>query len=127
MIWDGDRTFIKRRRSRRAHLPGGQDNQWEITKGPFACQQLAGDRPFGDLPLIILTAGQMSAPGSTPFDERTIPVPDQQIALQRSLAGQSSLGEQRVIARSGHSVHLDAPEEVIRAVQDLVQRIRKTN
>ncbi len=92
-----------------------------------ASKLLAGDRPFGDLPLIVLTASQMSAPGSTPFDERTITVPDQQIALQRSLAGQSSLGEQRVIAQSGHSVHLDAPDEVIRAVQDLVQRIRKTN
>jgi pimeloyl-ACP methyl ester carboxylesterase len=92
-----------------------------------ASQLLAGDRPFGDLPLIVLTAGQMSAPGSTPFNEHTIPVPDQQIALQLEMTNQSSRGEQRVVAQSGHSVHLDAPEEVIHAVHDLVQRIRKTN
>jgi hypothetical protein len=80
----------------------------------------AGNQPFGDLPLIVLTAGQTTAPGSTPFNEQTVPVSDQQITFQAELARFSSRGEQRVIPWSGHSVHLDAPAEITRAVRDLV-------
>lgn len=86
---------------------------------------LIGDHPFGDLPLIVLTAGQTSAPGSTPFNEQYVAVPDSQIQSQLELAGQSSRGEQRVIAESGHSVHLDAPGEIIRAIRDMLEMIRK--
>ena len=84
-------------------------------------QFLTGQQPLGDLPLIVLTAGQTAAPGSTPFDETYIPVPAEQLQRQAELAGQSSRGEQRVIAESTHSVHLDAPEAVMRAVQDMIQ------
>lgn len=86
---------------------------------------LIGDHPFGDLPLMVLTAGQTSAPGSTPFNEQYVPVPDSQIQSQLELAGQSSRGEQRVIAQSSHSVHLDAPEEIIKAILDMLDIIRK--
>ena len=89
-----------------------------------ADQLMQGDPPLGDLPLIVLTAGLMPAPGSTPFNETDLPVPEQQTRLQLELAGLSSQGEQRVIAGSGHSVHLDAPAEVIRAIHDLVEKIR---
>jgi pimeloyl-ACP methyl ester carboxylesterase len=88
-------------------------------------QLLEGSQPFGNLPLIVLAAGQTLAPGSTPFAETYVPVSEEQLRLQAELAGQSSNGEQRVISGSGHSVHLDAPEEIIRAVQDLIQIIRK--
>lgn len=81
---------------------------------------LQGGQPFGDLPLIVLTAGLTSAPGSTPFNEQYVPVPDSQIQLQLELAGQSLNGEQRVIAESGHSVHLDAPEEIVEAIRDML-------
>lgn len=88
-------------------------------------QSLHGRQPLGDLPLIVLTAGQTSASGSTPFNEHYVPVSSNQIKLQLELAALSSQGEQRVIAESGHSVHLDAPEEVIRAVRDLIETINK--
>jgi pimeloyl-ACP methyl ester carboxylesterase len=87
---------------------------------------MIGEQPLGDLPLLVLTAGQTAAPGSTPFDEQYVPVSDSQIKLQLELAGLSSQGEQRVIAASGHAVHQDAPDEVIRAIHDLVKAIRKT-
>jgi len=86
---------------------------------------LTGDQPFGNLPLVVLTAGQTSAAGSTPFNMQPVPVDDHQIELQGELAGQSSRGEQRVIADSGHSVHLDAPDVIVRAAQDLVDMIRR--
>ncbi len=83
-----------------------------------------GEHPFGNLPLIVLTAGKTSAPGSTPFNEQYVPVSDSQIEFQLELARQSSRGEQRVIAGSSHSVHLDAPDEVLRAIRDMLEVIR---
>lgn len=85
---------------------------------------IVGEHPFGNLPLIVLTAGQTSAPGSTPFNEQYVPVLDSQIESQLELAMQSSQGEQRVIEESGHSVHLDAPDEVLRAIRDMLEVIR---
>lgn len=85
---------------------------------------IVGEHPFGNLPLIVLTAGKTSAPGSTPFNEQYVPVSDSQIEFQLELARQSSRGEQRVIAESSHSVHLDAPDEVLRAIRDMLEVIR---
>ncbi len=86
-------------------------------------QLLKGDRPFGDMPLIVLTAGQTSAPGSTPFDEHYVPVSETQIQNQQALARQSARGEQRGIGESAHLVHLDAPEAVVKAIRDMVAMI----
>jgi pimeloyl-ACP methyl ester carboxylesterase len=82
------------------------------------------DGALGDLPLIVLTAGQQMAPGSTPFDGRRVAVAQAQIDAQAALASLSAHGEQRLIAHSGHQVHLDAPEAVVAAVSDLVTTIR---
>jgi pimeloyl-ACP methyl ester carboxylesterase len=99
----------------------------EMTQLPQTFQQtselLNGNQPFGDLPLIVMTAGQTSAPGSTPFNEQYIPVPESQIRNQLELAGQSSWGEQRVLNESSHSVHLDAPEDVVKAIRDMLEMI----
>lgn len=84
----------------------------------------AGKGTLGDLPLIVLTAGQQMAPGSTPFDDRRVPVQDEVIAAQGSLAALSVQGEQRVIEESGHEVHLDAPQAVLAAVRDVIERTR---
>ncbi len=81
---------------------------------------MSGPQPFGSLPLVVLTAGQMAAPGATPFDEQRVPVPAERIQLQQGLAGLSARGEQRVISHSGHLMHLDAPEEVVAAILDVV-------
>ena len=83
-----------------------------------------GEHPFGDLPLIVLTAGQMAGPGSTPFGGERIPVPAQQIEAQAQLAGLSTRGEQRVAPESGHLMHIDAPAEIIRAVEDMMKEFR---
>jgi len=39
------------------------------------------------------------------------------------LPRQSSQSEQRVINESSHSVHLNAPEEVVKAIRDVVKMI----
>lgn len=85
---------------------------------------LSGEHPFGDMPLIVLTAGKTTAPGSTPFNEQYIQVPESQFQVQLELAKQSSKGEQRILIESSHSVHLDAPEDVVKAIRDIVEAIR---
>lgn len=86
--------------------------------------QMLDQHGLGDLPLIVLTAGQTAAPGSTPFAEQRIPASEQRIAQQNELAGTSTRGEQRIISESGHLVHLDAPQAVLQAVQNLITLIR---
>jgi hypothetical protein len=81
-------------------------------------------QPLGDRPLIVLTAGQKMATGSTPFDDQLVPVDVETIAAQGDLTALSSRGEQRLIAHSGHQLHLDAPEAVIAAVHDVIQMVR---
>jgi len=85
---------------------------------------LVGERPLGDLPLIVLTAGQQPAPGSTPFDAQTIPAAASWLAAGEALAVQSTRGAQRVVADSGHLVHLDAPQAVVEAVQNVLALVR---
>ncbi|MBE0408547.1 MAG: alpha/beta hydrolase [Anaerolineales bacterium] len=84
-----------------------------------ASQLMVGERPLNDLPLIVLTAGQMAAPGSTPLGEQHMPVNDIHIEQQEELAQLSSQGEQRLIPESGHLVHLDEPAAVLQAILDV--------
>ena len=84
----------------------------------------SGQGALGDLPLVVLAAGQQMAPGSTPFDSRRVAVDQEHIDAQTALASLSSHGEQRLIEHSGHQVHLDAPEAVLDAVSDLVDTIQ---
>jgi pimeloyl-ACP methyl ester carboxylesterase len=86
--------------------------------------QMLDQHGLGDLPLIVLTAGQTAAAGSTPFAEQRLPASELQIAQQKELAGTSTRGEQRIIHESGHLMHLDAPQAVLLAVQDLVEIAR---
>lgn len=82
---------------------------------------MAGEFPLGDLPVVVLTAGQRMALGSTPFDDKPIAVEEAVIADQATLALLSSRGEQRLIWESGHQMHLDSPEAVTAAVEDVLQ------
>jgi pimeloyl-ACP methyl ester carboxylesterase len=86
---------------------------------------LQGEEPLGDRPVIVLTAGQRMAPGSTPFDERQVPVDEAIITAQASLTALSSRGEQRLIPESGHQVHLDAQDAVVAAIIDAIEMARQ--
>jgi pimeloyl-ACP methyl ester carboxylesterase len=76
---------------------------------------------FGDLPLIVLTAGRQPRvlpPTITPEIwsqfEKTIS------ELQVELAALSTRGEQRIIADAGHYIHYGRPDVVIRAIGDMI-------
>lgn len=85
-------------------------------------QALNGTTPLGDLPLIVLTAGQAEvASGPNPTQTKRVAAPEIQVEQQAKLATFSTRGEQRVIAESGHLMHLDAPQAVIGAIRDAIE------
>jgi pimeloyl-ACP methyl ester carboxylesterase len=83
---------------------------------------------LGNRPLIVLTAGRQ---GSVPSDSVEV----REAAefhevwvhqLQAQLAGLSTRGRQIVVANSGHSINYEAPNEVVKAVGDVVHQVRSS-
>lgn len=79
---------------------------------------LEGEHPLGDMPVIVLTAGQVNT--GSPMDSGRAPAPDSQISAQAALAQLSTAGEQRLVSESGHWMHLDAPEAIAAAIEELL-------
>lgn len=82
------------------------------------------DRAYGDLPLIVVSAGK---PGLWAPEAK-----DEYSALQadwadshKALAALSRLGERRIAEGSSHLVQLDRPQAVIDAVLDIVRAVSK--
>ena len=80
-------------------------------------------RPLGDLPLIVLTAGD----GKSGFG---LPAP-QDAALNRlrmaghdRIAALSSAGRNQVVPDTGHYIQLDRPQIVIAAIREVVDDVR---
>jgi pimeloyl-ACP methyl ester carboxylesterase len=73
--------------------------------------QREADAPYGDLPLIVISA-QEAAPSRLQADE--------------ALARRSSRGRHLLAAGSGHWVPLDAPGVVIDGIADIVRQIRSS-
>jgi pimeloyl-ACP methyl ester carboxylesterase len=77
---------------------------------------------LGDLPLIILTREKGGYPDG--WDVPAAELERQRLAGQRALAKLSTRGEQRIIA-AGHDMHLEATDEVVKAIGDVVEKVRK--
>jgi pimeloyl-ACP methyl ester carboxylesterase len=67
---------------------------------------------LGDLPKIPVTI--LSAANSTPA----------QLAERDAIARQSPRGKHVVVPKSGHWIHLDQPEVVVKAIRGIVESVR---
>jgi pimeloyl-ACP methyl ester carboxylesterase len=80
------------------------------------------DGVLGDLPLIVLTrekGGYGDGHGAPPEQlER------ERREAQAALARLSTRGEQRIVP-AGHQLHLEAPDDVARAIEDVVKAVRR--
>lgn len=86
------------------------DNEYQGV--PASGAQAAAVTSFGDLPLIVLTAGLNDLPGW----------PEWQSGLL-----QLSSNSQHIIAEnSGHTVQLDEPQVAVEAILQMVQQVRET-
>ncbi len=91
------------------------ENEYAALEESFA-QVGASQRSFGDLPLVVLTHG--------------LPLPDLQAeqawqALQKDFAASSSNSAHRIATGSGHYIHLEQPDLVITAIQQVLDRDMK--
>ncbi|HEY6274672.1 MAG TPA: alpha/beta hydrolase [Terriglobales bacterium] len=81
---------------------------------------------LGNLPLIVLTAGQQG-PGPPDSVEAREVAEFHEVwvhQLQAQLASLSTRGRQIVVANSGHGINYEAPDAVINAVGDVVNEAR---
>lgn len=81
-------------------------------------------KPFGDLPLVVLTRGvsPYAVPGQ-PQSALNKAVEGENAAIQKEMAGLSTRGKQHIVAGAGHVIHADKPEAVVSAVLDVLKQL----
>jgi len=83
----------------------------------------AATRPLGDLPFIVLTAGNDQAnPGFTPEDTRNATTLWRQMHWE--MTSLSTQGRRRFVDGSGHYIHLDRPQAVLDALAEVLAEVR---
>jgi pimeloyl-ACP methyl ester carboxylesterase len=90
-----------------------------------SAETVAHRRTFGDMPLIVLTAGQ--SPKDPSFSEAQNQA-WAKIWMQGhdDMAVLSSRGQNRVVQGSGHFIQFEQPQAVVDAVDEVVAEARKT-
>lgn len=90
---------------------------------PFFDQIRRDARPFGALPLVVLTAGRMSPiPGFSPDEMRSFR--DAWRALHQDIAARSTNSHWIIAEKSAHYIQRDEPELVTAAVKEVVDGVR---
>ncbi|HOY79511.1 MAG TPA: alpha/beta hydrolase, partial [Hyphomonadaceae bacterium] len=85
----------------------------------------AAAKPYGDLPLIVLTRGDYqkdTPPGFPP--EAAAKLKQVWTTMHAEMTAQSSIGQNRTIAGAGHGIQRDKPQAVIDAVTEVVTAAR---
>ncbi|RYG31736.1 MAG: alpha/beta hydrolase, partial [Burkholderiales bacterium] len=85
----------------------------------------AAAKPYGDLPLIVLTRtdyAKGAPPSITPAISAKLK--DVWIAMHAEMTAQSSIGQNRTIPGAGHAIQQDKPQAVIDAVTEVVTAAR---
>ena len=82
-------------------------------------------RPFGDLPVVVLTRGvsPYAVPGK-PQSALNKAMEDENAAIQKETAALSTRGRQRVVPGAGHVIHADKPEAVVEAVLEVLGQVK---
>jgi len=98
-------------------VEAAEDSQREWSAEYFARWAARSQKGvLGALPLIVLT--REHGDSSSHLDVAADALEENRQESQRSLADLSSAGTQRLIA-SGHNMHLEAPDAVVRAIRDV--------
>ncbi len=86
----------------------------------------AARKPFGDLPLIVLTRGvsQYAAPGQ-PESALSKATEAENRAIGKEIAALSTRGRQRIVAGSQHLIQEDRPQAVVDAVAEILNELLK--
>jgi pimeloyl-ACP methyl ester carboxylesterase len=102
--------------------PSSNVGSWaEFEAAPASLASVRDSPDFGDLPLVVLTAGAKPSYASQELFDRGHAV---MVELHEDLAGLSSEGVHRVIPEASHYIHEDQPEAVIEAISKVVEAAR---
>ena len=82
-------------------------------------------RPFGDMPVIVLTRGvsPYAVPGK-PQSALNKAMEAENAAIHKEIAALSTRGNQRVIAGAGHVIQADKPQAVVDAVLEVLTTLK---
>ncbi|WP_157778815.1 alpha/beta fold hydrolase [Massilia violaceinigra] len=88
-------------------------------------QLRAARRPFGDLPLMVLTrsVSPYAIPGK-PQSELNKATEKENLAIHQEMAALSTRSTHRVVPGAGHLIQADKPQAVVKAVTDLLAQIK---
>lgn len=88
--------------------------------------QAAQTQSFGELPIVVLTAGRLPDPLPPGVDEDIAArMQEVWLVLQSELATLSSNVDHRVIEEASHYIHYDDPDAVLTAIADVVTAARQ--
>lgn len=82
-------------------------------------------RPFGDLPIVVLTRGV--SPYRIPDQPQSATnkaIEDANFAVQKEYLKLTTRGTQRVVAGAGHHIQNDKPEAVVAAVLEVLKQVK---
>lgn len=82
-------------------------------------------RPFGDIPLVVLTRGvsPYAIPGQ-PQSALNKATEDENEKIHREIAALSSRGKQQVVPGAAHLIQAQRPDAVVQAVLDVLAQIK---
>jgi pimeloyl-ACP methyl ester carboxylesterase len=87
-------------------------------------RETAGAQPFGDLPLVVLSAGKAGEiPGGVPEEDQRANT-ELWRGLHRQMAAESSAGRWELVEGSGHMIHHGRPDAVVAAIREVVEAAR---
>jgi hypothetical protein len=85
-------------------------------------QQLAAIESFGDVPLIVMGAGQPQPA----FGDQAQAFQQFWIEQGQALASKSTRGAFALVQESGHYIYLDAPDAVLEAIHQVIKQVRQS-
>ena len=102
-----------------------KDEYLEAFAGPTSAAQVrAEQRPYGNLPLIVLSAGVPDSDPDPVAAAQQRAIWEELGHLHERIAALSSRGAHRVVAGSGHGIQIERPAAVISAVNEVVDQAR---
>lgn len=93
--------------------------------GNFATARAMQLHTLGDMPLVVLSRGQVgmpTGPGISAEDVEQFKVANDE--MQAELAALSTRGKQIVAEDCGHHIHIEQPQLVIDAIREVVEAVR---
>ncbi|MFL6659117.1 MAG: alpha/beta fold hydrolase [Massilia sp.] len=107
-----------------AHWRAAESENTHMEEGDNALR--AARKSWGDLPVIVLTRGlpQYAIP-NRPQSPTNKAMEAENVLVQKEMAAFSTRGSQRVVPGSHHVIHLEQPQAVVKAVNDVVDMVTR--